>query len=487
MVDHDRYLKRNIELPSSGGGARVKRQQIWPAPSAPSPFHILQAIKCNSHPADEWALGFPGGNHSSEQTRETTMDQLISYPTRGLTEDFSPPHLHVETDINLQEPESFEILTGDRFLEMDPKNTSSGAANESQSLLARKGDHDISTQPEDSSEAKKYTSADARLAGEPPLDETPDARVPNDDEYPLEDLLEEDMTLAAEPACNCTIEGRMPPSSVARAWDHDSRSATEYDPQLQYSSPRDSNLRGTTAPGRDTGYITGRDPEVGDDLLDEDVDWQAVRDITSNMPKDSSLAGSQQPGKSQKSAKDMIHQHSPASYSVDDSMALRPFPPTTPIEISGLSPLTGNMVLRTCFRIGEMLSLTARGHKLRQEMIFELFARVTYSNRESMSKKQHFQFIDLHKDQQPYPTGILTDWRTNSHLDQQSIAFLNTKKCSKLCWCLCKPQRDSKAVIGWTYTILSIKEIDWAQIRLAKLVLAGGGDGIGNGAAMARM
>ena len=488
-ISHDRYLKRNNQLPSSDDGVRVKRQQIWPATPASSSFHTLKTIKCDSYPADDWTSGLPSGDHSSKQTMDTTMDRLISHPTRGLAEDFNPPHLHVATDTNPQDPQLLEILTGDRFLEMEPKNTSDSATDMIQSLFSRKVDNGISTERENSNEAKQgCTDVDARLAVELPLDKTPDVRVPNDDEYPLEDLLEEDMTLVAEPAYDCTIEGRMPPSSVARAWDHDSRSAVEYDPRLQYSSPRDSNLKGTDVPRRDTGNITGEDTGVGDDLLDEDVDWQAVRDITNNMPKDPSLASSGQHEKSQKLVNNMMqHQHGSASYNIDDSMALMPFPPTIPIETSGLAPLSSNMLLRTCFRIGEMLSQTVRGHKLRQEMVFELFARVTYSNREPMSKRQYFQFIDLHKDTQPYPTGVLTDWRTTSHLDRQSIAFLNTKECPKLCWCLCRPKRDPKAAIGWTYTILSIKETDWEQVRLAKLVLGGGGDGMGNGATMARI
>ncbi|KAI1258111.1 hypothetical protein MGN70_001158 [Eutypa lata] len=309
-------------------------------------------------------------------------------------------------------------------------------------------------------------------------------------EPPLDDLLDEDMTLLFDTTEAGIQERNMPPSSITELWDHDSRSAREFDPSLQYSSPRSSSERCNiiSAEGNE-GNGKGGPTGEGEDLLDEEVDWNTVYVMTSTMPKVTSIIGSPEPKqRSQTAPGTTLNQSSGCSYAVDDSMSLRPFPPNTiPRGLSKLPALTRNMLLRTCFRIGEMLSHTVRCHKLQQGVIFELFARVTYSNRERITKKQHFQFIDLEKDQQPYPSGMLTGWETGSNLDHQSLAFANTRAYPKLCWCLCQPKRDPKAAIGWTYTIISIKETSWRQVCLAKTVLLGSDSELSKGALMSRL
>ncbi|KAI1211288.1 uncharacterized protein F4807DRAFT_32037 [Annulohypoxylon truncatum] len=298
------------------------------------------------------------------------------------------------------------------------------------------------------------------------------------DEYPLDDVLrEEDMASLLNTAAKNVKETHIPPSSVTQGWDHDSRSAVEYDPTLQYSSPFSSEKpKSSQSMNMDGGPHNGEE-----DLLDDDVDWNAVYAITSTIPKGSSAAGPQDivyprpTGQSTYAEKSVEHNHH-----VEETIPLKPFVrPPFPEKIhdrSTVSGLSSDTLLRTCFRIGEMVNQAAHclGHQ--QEAVFELFARVNYSSRESLQRRQHFQFIDLFKDQRPYPAGVLTNWRVGGQLDRQSSAFLNVSAEPKICRCICKPIRDSKTTIGLSLVVLAIRESDWMQIKWTKQILCGGPD-----------
>ncbi|KAI0133637.1 hypothetical protein BJ170DRAFT_170504 [Xylariales sp. AK1849] len=291
------------------------------------------------------------------------------------------------------------------------------------------------------------------------------------DAYPLEDLEEQDMIRLME-VTNVGLEDRIPPSSLVDRWDRDSRSADEYDPNLQYSSCHASS---------DLDHAPHRIPiqAAQEDLLDDDVDWNVVHAITSSIPKDPSLAGSREaaspriiqpdPTKNNETSDDPLH-------SLDLNGPLSPFTrPAFPDKARDRSPvpgLTSSTVLRTVFRIGELMNQAHRCHQHHQAAVFELYARVTYSSRESLARKQHFQFIDLFKDQQPYPSGTLTGWRVGGLLDRRSRVFITTKD-PKLCWCLCRPKKDPKVPTGWIFEVMGVRETTWPQIRYAKMILCG--------------
>ncbi|KAI3321181.1 hypothetical protein HD806DRAFT_503210 [Xylariaceae sp. AK1471] len=292
---------------------------------------------------------------------------------------------------------------------------------------------------------------------------------PND-AYPLDDdILDDDIIRLLADTSGSVRENHIPPSSI-QGWDHDSRSATEYDAALRDTPPNQQR----------TGASTTKMEEIDtpEDLLDEDVDWNAVLVNANVIQKDPSVDSyseievtktistamcAKEPGD--------VDPHS------DEAGALAPFvrPPFPESvrdrpAVPGISSIT---LLRTCFRIGVMISQTVRCFNHQQDVVFELYARVTYSNRETLVRKQHFQFVDLFKDQQPYPAATLTNWRIGSQLDKDSSAFLDTSGGPRLCWCMCKPLKEPRAAIGWTYTVLSIKEIDWDQIRWAKEIICG--------------
>ncbi|KAI1356122.1 hypothetical protein F5Y01DRAFT_116916 [Xylaria sp. FL0043] len=296
------------------------------------------------------------------------------------------------------------------------------------------------------------------------------------DAYPLgDDIADKDMIqLLALPPTSVN-ENHIPPSSV-QGWDHESQSAAEYDPTLRWSPP-DPPYSDSCATAVENLPAT-QQTYASEDLLDEDVDWNVVLANANALQESSSVNSCPESGVS-----DCINLNLSSKTSVNagrcsgEASPLTAFPrPPFPGKVRDRPSVPGmssDTLLRTSFRIGAMISQTAWCFNHQQNVVFELYARVTYSSRETLSRKQHFQFVDLFKDQQPYPAATLTNWRINSQLDTDSAAFLDTHGGPRLCWCMCKPMKDSKAALGWTYTILKVKEIDWEQIRWAKTIICG--------------
>lgn len=292
------------------------------------------------------------------------------------------------------------------------------------------------------------------------------------DAYPLDDGIVDDdiVELLAGPS-GFVQETHIPPSSM-QGWDHESRSAAEYDPCLKCSPP-DPQETDIDAP--EIGQVPAtRQPDESEDLLDEDVDWNAVLANANAIQKDPSV-NSYIESRIVNCLDTGMCEGTPAVVGAVGEVVsfpafIRPPFPEKVRDRPLVAGMSSDTLLRTCFRIGVMISQTVHCFNHQQNVLFELYARVTYSSRETLVRKQHFQFVDLCKDQQPYPAATLTNWRIGSQLDEDSSAFLDTSVGPRLCRCMCKPMKDPKAAIGWTYSVLKIKEIDWGQIYLAKKI-----------------
>ncbi|KAI5917375.1 hypothetical protein F4810DRAFT_696646 [Camillea tinctor] len=307
------------------------------------------------------------------------------------------------------------------------------------------------------------------------------------DEYPLDDSEEEAMCLLRIPQNHVHDKHiNLAPSNVKEAWEEawgqGSGSADEYDLTPQFSSALHSRSHHASLEQEReqrqelqqqqpiaTGNSVLSDGEQ--DLLDESVDWESIVAATSvlpNSPPTSSSHGISAPHLAMQATQQNRR-------NVKSPFVRPPFPEK--VRDRCLVPgLSSQEILRTCFRTGVMINQTIACSKQQQSVVFELFARVLYSNREKLSRKQHFQFVDLFKDQQPFPSAVLADWKIGSQLDRQSSAFLSStvgKASPKLCWCLCRPIKDPKAAIGWTYMVLTIKETSWDQIQWSKRIVCG--------------
>ncbi|KAF9876108.1 hypothetical protein CkaCkLH20_06554 [Colletotrichum karsti] len=272
---------------------------------------------------------------------------------------------------------------------------------------------------------------------------------PLEDDYGLDDSDEEDMLQLAD---NQDFDlSRVPPASVLQRMDRDSRSPASFDSGLQHSTSTESHENTCEEP----------------DLLDEDVDWDLVTACVAKVP-----------------AIPNEHQPDPVGSTVHALPIMNPFArPPFPAKMRDRSVVVGfssTVMLRTCFRIGELLNAHTKCSRDKQDVILELFARVTYSNRDSTAKTQHFQMKDLFTDRQPFLSGTFNSWKVGGLVDEQSKAFLGHGGKEKLCRCVCKLSDDQKSPIGRSATILSIRETDWDEIQWALRVVARDADDDGH-------
>lgn len=291
----------------------------------------------------------------------------------------------------------------------------------------------------------------------------PGIRSPNhegEDSYSVATSDEEDMAKLLD-----TVSARatqMPPSSVIRSMDSGSFREV-FDPNLPGSSPE-----------KLTDKPTLDDAQVGEeDLLDSKVDWDEIIELLPSRPHDPSLSVS---------PKEVAPRQIPRPQNSDVlevTPERKPFVrPPFPALLRDKSPIAGlssSTVIRTCFRIGQLLNETKKCFGAHQETVFEFYARVTYSSREKMARVQHFQFMDLFKEHLPYPTGTLNGWKTGSLIDEQSLVFLGCGDGpkAKLCRCICKPTKEKKRDLGWSFSVLTIRQVDWEEIEMMKRMMCG--------------
>ena len=165
----------------------------------------------------------------------------------------------------------------------------------------------------------------------------------------------------------------------------------------------------------------------------------------------------------------------PKQVSFDEHGNPLPFArPAFPASIRDRSPilgLTSRIVLRTCFRIGEALNAAAAASRTNTEAIIELYARITYSEREAKGVAQHFQFADLYKsDSPPYLSGTYGLWKGSELWSHDSKAFLGPSGKGKMARVIGKIKRDPVGT-GCKMTILSIWEAEWEDVQWVKGII----------------
>jgi hypothetical protein len=134
-----------------------------------------------------------------------------------------------------------------------------------------------------------------------------------------------------------------------------------------------------------------------------------------------------------------------------------PFP--TPVRdrspIIGLSP---NLLLRTCFRIGEAIQQANHATKNGQKIMFELYARILSSQRNDV--KQDFVFRDLFHEKPPHIKGVYDAviWKSVRLYNYDSERLLGK---GRICRCIGTMKRDGKE---WVMTVLNIWEAKWEDV-----------------------
>ena len=331
-----------------------------------------------------------------------------------------------------------------------------------------------------------------------------------DEEYPLNDGLEEEDMISLPTHLQGVIETFQAPPSLEYSFANGSMWEV-YDKSLQFSPPK--SRPSSVLPGKPAGgsLTDGRSPSntqrVDDNLgLDhsEEEDWSFIRsnDSMANLevpilPDSTSdqenvvlnkVANPIIPlGPLKKRKRSTYADLQPAiessiieEISLDDSHDYKPLQPFArpdfPSVVLDRCPIVGvsaQSFLRVCFRVGEMFREGARCHALKQDAVIELFARVTFSSREPGTTKQHFQFADLWHDRPPFPNGTLANYKTSGLAESESRTFIGAEE-HLMARCIGRMRRDTKKSTGWLMDIINIRPTDWEEIKWTKRIVSAG-------------
>ncbi|OHW99072.1 hypothetical protein CSPAE12_02273 [Colletotrichum incanum] len=367
------------------------------------------------------------------QTPPSTSDAEIEMPETSPSTPLPPgEHIaviqHQGTDSWMSEFVNLDKVGGECFIPFE--GMPAGYHNDATQTLSNA----------DAVMAKPFPDLDVEHLGQVTQEEEVTVKASGPDDYCLEDSDEEEMAQLL-----AVVDGspaHIPPSNMAWNMDQDSRAAESFDSKLQFSTPYVNHCE------------TSKDAFSEPDLLDEDVDWDVVtacaKEATSSTREHYLV--------------EAARMHTTNALSVPNPIVKPPFPPKMRDRsvVVGLSSAT---MMRTCFRIGELLNAHAKCTREKQDVALELFARVNYSNRETSAKVQHFQLRDLFTDKQPFLSGAFRGWKLNGPVDHHSSAFLGPNGKNKLCRCVCKLSEDKKAAIGRSATILSIRQTTWDEVQ----------------------
>lgn len=219
--------------------------------------------------------------------------------------------------------------------------------------------------------------------------------------------------------------------------------------------------------------------------LDQPLGWQAA---LQQRPEQSKTVAVYRSG-----AKPLSQ--SPAQmYSMIDDIEYTPLQPFArpgfPPNVHDRSPITGvssNIILRTCFRIGEAVRESILCEDVGQDSVIELFARVTSSSRGVNPSKLQFQFADLFHDRPPFIRGELESYKISTLQETESRVLLEWDGSPPMVRCLGRLNRTFAGPPGWILHILNIRETDWEEVRWTKGIAGAGMEKSGEGAAFGKL
>lgn len=138
---------------------------------------------------------------------------------------------------------------------------------------------------------------------------------------------------------------------------------------------------------------------------------------------------------------------------------VRPAFPTAVRDRSPIIGLSSHTLLRTCFRIGEVINQSVRASRSGKAVIFELYARVLESERTEM--QQMLTFCDLFHAKPPYIKGTYhaTIWKSVQLFEYDGRRLLQK---GRICRCIGTMKRADKE---WIMTIVNIWEATWEDVK----------------------
>lgn len=304
-----------------------------------------------------------------------------------------------------------------------------------------------------------------------PLPQAPRDDI-NEDEYPLDEDEQAELIELRTSTHQAVQETREPPSSILRS-EEDMRDMDIYDKTLKYSPVATSCV--PEKPERNNGSYR----ELHEPLTDPE-DWEFLR--RPGDPLQSNTAPSLAMYTSIAANSREYSSGIPNQAEGDDCNPLHPFarPPFPTANVAARSPITGlssNMLLRTCFRIGEALSQASLCTRENQDAFTELFARVTFSSREADGKKQNFQFGDIFHNKPPFISGVLEKYASSDLQKTESFDLItvNQEKREDELGQMVRVLGRVKRVIqgrGYSMDIVNIRKTDWEEVRWTQRILS---------------
>ncbi|EMD64503.1 hypothetical protein COCSADRAFT_199884 [Bipolaris sorokiniana ND90Pr] len=141
---------------------------------------------------------------------------------------------------------------------------------------------------------------------------------------------------------------------------------------------------------------------------------------------------------------------------------VRPPFPKPARDRSPIIGLSSNVVLRTCFRVGEAINQSHQASKSGQQMLIELYARVLTSER--TEKQQHFTFCDLFHAKPPYVKGTYDAviWKVVPLFEYDSRRLMQQ---GRMCRCIGTMKRNGKDRFKVIHNIWEAtwEDIEWVE------------------------
>jgi hypothetical protein len=152
-----------------------------------------------------------------------------------------------------------------------------------------------------------------------------------------------------------------------------------------------------------------------------------------------------------------------ATGDIDTAEARKPIVrPPFPVTVRDRSPIIGlssNTLLRTCFRIGEVINQAHQAVRSGKHFIFELYARVLNSARDGA--EQHFTLCDLFHGKPPYLKASYDAkiWGSVELFNYDSKRLLQQGRIGRYMGTMMREGKE------WIMTVLNVWEATWEDIK----------------------
>jgi hypothetical protein len=150
--------------------------------------------------------------------------------------------------------------------------------------------------------------------------------------------------------------------------------------------------------------------------------------------------------------------------------------PAPCLDRSPIIGLTPSTLLRTCFRVGEVLRVATASARENRVVIVELYARVSWSVRDTERGVQTFEFGDLFHERKPWLRGHYEGWAGKEPWAydagllvtgrEESEGEVENKKTARI---LGRVERD-ELTKGWRMKVMNVWMCEWEDVEAVRRI-----------------